>query len=85
MAVAEKDWRIVGTPSLKSFKDRDSDLALYYLGGQESRRKYLRFWGNDYLYLGRNRDCEPRWLPIPENSDAQRMIRDLNQKIQCQE
>ena len=41
------------------------------LGGQ----KHLKCWGDDYPYLGNSLDR--RWLPVPENSDAQRIIRKL--------
>ncbi len=82
MAIAEKYWRMDTTLSLQRFKDRDDDLLRDYAEGANGPQKYLRFWGSDYLYLGSNRDSEPRWLPIPENSGAQKMIRDLHRKFQ---
>lgn len=40
--------------------------------------RYLKFWGNDYPYLGENKDSMQKWLPIPEKSEAQRLIRNIN-------
>jgi hypothetical protein len=40
-------------------------------------QKYLKSWGNDYPYLSGNRNSMQRWLPIPENSGAQRLIRNI--------
>ena len=37
--------------------------------------KYLRCWEIDYPYLGDGQTSHNRWLPIPENSPAQRLIR----------
>jgi hypothetical protein len=83
MAVPEKYERIVTSIlSVESLTNGDNDLPFNYTRAEESPRKYLRFWGNHYPYLGANRNSEPRWLPIPENSDAQKMIRDLNRKPQ---
>jgi len=82
MAIAENYWTMGTTLFLQDFKHRDNDLVRYYAEGEKGTQKYLRFWGNDYQYLGSNRDSEPRWLPIPENSGAQKMIRDLHRKFQ---
>ena len=40
-----------------------------------SSLKYLRCWGIDYPYLGDGQTGDNRWLPIPEDSPAQRVIR----------
>ena len=42
---------------------------------RESARKYLRIWGKDYVYLDKAENNIRRWLPIPESSPAQRLIR----------
>jgi hypothetical protein len=42
---------------------------------ENSPQKYLRFWGTDYQYL--NSNSERRWLPVPEDSEAQRFLRKL--------
>jgi hypothetical protein len=39
-------------------------------------QRYLKFWGNDYPYLSEN--SVQSWLPIPEDSKAQRHIRNYN-------
>lgn len=39
---------------------------------------YLRFWGDDYPYLTEDRVAEQRWLPVPENSAAQGIVRRFN-------
>lgn len=41
-------------------------------------QKYLKFWGNDYPYLIENKNSVQRWLPIADNSRAQRLIRNIN-------
>jgi hypothetical protein len=41
-------------------------------------QRYLKSWGNDYPYLSENKNNMQRWLPIPENSEAQRLIRNIN-------
>ena len=38
---------------------------------------YLRFWGDDYPYLAEDQGAE-RWLPVPENSAAQGIVRRFN-------
>jgi hypothetical protein len=43
-------------------------------------QRYLKFWGNDYPYLSKSKDSMQRWLPIPENSKAQRLIRNFNRE-----
>ena len=43
---------------------------------ENSQMRYLKFWGNDYPYL--KEDNQPRYLPIPEDSDTQRFLRKLN-------
>ena len=73
MVVLEKYGKVAGSLLAHSFQNRNNDSSFYYGHDQESPRKYLRFWGR-----------EPRWLPIPENSDAQRTIRELNRIIQLQ-
>jgi hypothetical protein len=37
----------------------------------------LKFWGNDFPYLNNTGNCAQECLPIPENSEAQRLIRRL--------
>ena len=39
----------------------------------------LRFWKHDYPYLNGNENHSQRWLPIPENSEVQRIIRNHHQ------
>ena len=42
----------------------------------------LRFWENDYPYLKKKEDNSKRWLPIPENSEVQRIIRNQHRLFQ---
>jgi hypothetical protein len=44
---------------------------------KENLKKYLKSWGNDYPYLNDYENCMNKCLPIPENSEAQRVIRRL--------
>jgi hypothetical protein len=37
---------------------------------------YLRYWGKDFPYLSDYGNCTQGCLPVPENSDVQRFIRD---------
>lgn len=46
--------------------------------GGENPQRYLRCWECDYPYLKSTETHQPRWLPVPEGSAAQRLI---SQKI----
>jgi hypothetical protein len=37
----------------------------------------LKFWGNDFPYLNNTGNCAQECLPVPEDSEAQRLIRRL--------
>jgi hypothetical protein len=60
------------------FQNRDKAMPPRSNLGQGSPQRYLGFWGNDYVYLSKN--SVQRWLPIPENSKAQRLIRNFNRE-----
>lgn len=65
----------------ESIQIPQDEIGIRYIQ-EEDRKKnypagYLKFWGNDYPYLIDNRDCIQGCLPIPENSEAQRLIRSL--------
>ena len=47
----------------------------------ETPRKYLKIWGKDYAYLDKAENNTRRWLPIPESSAAQRLIRTWTRDI----
>jgi hypothetical protein len=51
-------------------------------GSTSAQQKYLKFWGKHYPYLNGNNGNEQRWLPIPENSEAQRFIRSMSRTFQ---
>jgi hypothetical protein len=42
--------------------------------GDENPQRYLRCWECDYPYLRNTEPYQARWLPVPENSAAQRLI-----------
>ena len=44
---------------------------------KERSRRYLRFWMYDYPYLNGPSSRTNQWLPVPENSPAQRFLRNL--------
>ncbi|MBN1628100.1 MAG: hypothetical protein JW944_16395 [Deltaproteobacteria bacterium] len=57
---------------------KDDNAAFSYENGNfDSSHRYLRFWGNDYAYLEKDQNCVKGCLPIPENSEAQRIIRKM--------
>ncbi len=60
---------------MQFFQNRDRTITLPNCLEQDRPGRYLKFWGNDYPYLGEIGNNMQRWLPIPENSKAQRFIR----------
>jgi hypothetical protein len=60
------------------FQNRDKTMPPRNKLGQDRPQRYLTFWENDYSYLSKN--SMQRWLPIPENSKAQRLIRNFNRE-----
>ena len=50
-----------------NLQNRNPAFAPYYGNDPESPQQYLTFWAKG-----------PRWLPIAEDSDAQRMIRGVS-------
>jgi hypothetical protein len=40
-----------------------------------SSERYLKCWGCDYPYLKTAEGYRDRWLPVPENSTVQRIIK----------
>jgi hypothetical protein len=60
------------------FQNRDKTIISKSDPGHDQPRKYLKLWGDDYPYLSENKNKMRRWLPIPENSEAQRFIRNHN-------
>ena len=51
------------------------------LQGKSSQR-FLRSWGNDYPYLNGNENDRQRWLPVPEDLEIQKFLRNLFKNIQ---
>ena len=56
--------------------------AIYRKQEDQNSQRYLKFWENDYPYLKGNRINERRCLPIAENSEAQRLLRNFNSTLQ---
>lgn len=44
-------------------------------GHKERPQRYLRSWGIDYPYLKRHGNDKQRWLPVAEDSEVQRFLR----------
>lgn len=42
---------------------------------EDSPQRYLKCWGCDYPYLKNAEGYQGRWLPVPKDSPAQRVIR----------
>lgn len=69
--------QILGWPTIHLDKGESNTTSIYENWTKESSVKSLRSWGNDYPYLNNFNNCAQACLPIPENSDAQRLIRSL--------
>ena len=52
-----------------------NSLELHPIKAEKTAPKLLRFWGEDYHCFRENESKKPRWLPIPENSEAHRIIK----------
>ena len=77
----QETQKMTGSMLTHSINNEDETLALDRNGENEnSLKKYLKFWGDDYAYL--KMDNQPRWLPIPEDSEAQRFLRNSNRTFQ---
>jgi hypothetical protein len=76
--------KMAGSINAQAVEDRDKKIRHYDYRNyeNESSQKYLKFWGKHYPYLNGNNGSEQRWLPIPENSEAQRFIRSMSTKFQ---
>jgi hypothetical protein len=61
---------------LKQFEQsRARTMRLVLSSSKREKPPYLKCWGCDYPYL-KNAEGHPRrWLPVPEDSKAQRIIR----------
>jgi hypothetical protein len=76
--------KMAGSTNAQAGENRDKKMRHYNYRNDEneSSQKYLKLWGKDYLYLNGNNGIERRWLPIPENSEAQRFIRSMSTRFQ---
>ena len=72
--------KMTGSTNAQAGENRDKKMRHYDYRNyeNESPQKYLKFWGKHYPYLNGNNGNEQRWLPIPENSEAQRFIRSIS-------
>ena len=61
---------------------READLRRENQFQGKSTQKFLRSWGNDYPYLYGNENDRQRWLPVPENSEVQQLLRNPFWSIQ---
>jgi hypothetical protein len=57
------------------FLGAKNSFKLHPIKAEKSAPKLLRFWGEDDHCFMEKESKEPRWLPIPENSEAQRVIK----------
>ena len=76
--------KMTGSTNAQAGENRDKKMRHYDYRNyeNESPQKYLKFWGKHYPYLNGNNGNEQRWLPIPENSEAQRFIRSMSRTFQ---
>ncbi len=76
MGTAMKFWKKVeGIIDYQSFHSSQEPGLVDDEGHKEKSQRYLRSWGVDYPYLKAHRKNEKRWLPVPEDSDIQRFMR----------
>ena len=76
MGTAMKLWKEVeGVIDHRSFHGSEVSILVDDEGHKERSQRYLRSWGIDYPYLKGRRKDKRRWLPLPEDSDVQRFIR----------
>jgi hypothetical protein len=65
------------------FLDAKNSFVLHQIKAEKNAPKLLRFWGGeDYHCFRENERKEPRWLPIPENSEVQRVIKSPDRVFQ---
>ena len=57
------------------FLDAKNSFKFHPIKAEKSTPKLLRVWGEGYHCFRENENKERRWLPIPENSEAQRVIK----------
>ena len=73
--------RFNGVKQIELCRSRDvflgakNSFELHPIKAEKNAPKLLRFWGEDYNCFRKNESKEPRWLPILENSGAQRVIK----------
>ena len=64
---------------IHSFQDKRKNTIFQRGEYHEKSLLCLRFWKHDYPYLNKNDNYSQRWLPVPENSEIQRIIRNHHQ------
>jgi hypothetical protein len=65
-------------PELEQSRERTLEFFLSSSKREKpgiSPQPYLKCWGCDYPYLKNAEGYPERWLPVPEDSKAQRIIR----------
>jgi hypothetical protein len=76
MGTAMQFWKEVeGVIDHQRFRGNEEPSLVGDKGHRERSQRYLRSWGIDYPYLKRHGRDEQRWLPVPEDSDVQRLMR----------
>ena len=76
MGTAMRFWKEVeGVIDHQGFHGNEEPSLVNDKGHKERSQRYLRSWGIDYPYLKGHRKDEQRWLPVPEDSDVQRLMR----------
>ena len=76
MGTAMRFWKEVeGIIDHQDFHGHEDPGPVDNEGHKERPQRYLRSWGNDYPYLKGIRNDEQRWLPVPEDSEVQRFMR----------
>jgi len=69
---------IMGITASIILKVSENNLKSHTLNQSKDEPKLLRCWEENYPYINSARTMEPRWLPVPENSKAQKIIRNRN-------
>ncbi len=76
MGTAMRTWKEVeGVIDHQSFHGSKRYSLVNDEGRKEGTQRYLRSWGIDYPYLKGHGNHEQRWLPVPEDSEVQRLMR----------
>lgn len=75
MGMAVRFSQEAGGAMGRGFHGKEEPTVAGHEAKKERAPKYLRSWGNDYPYLREETKEAQRWLPVPEDSEVQRFMR----------